>query len=163
MTRSARLASCAAVVLLAFGALPAHAIDDGFFVQVGGSRTPHRGGTGAVFVEAVQDMGPMGESAWNVGLTGVLGAVGGRARAYARTVVLGGAGARLQRQGQSWFFEENVVVAGGRTPALSGPVEFMTSFGWSVEQWELVARHVSNAGFSGPNQGETMILVGRRF
>lgn len=46
---------------------------------------------------------------------------------------------------------------------LSGPVQFVTTLGWSHGGWSIMVRHMSNADTTGVNRGETFLLVGYAF
>ena len=68
------------------------------------------------------------------------------------------AGARYER--------DNGFVAGfgagvqvGRTDALSGNPQFVSSIGWRWQRFSLMARHISNASIKQPNDGETMLVA----
>ena len=51
----------------------------------------------------------------------------------------------------------------GRTEALSGDPQFISTFGWRWGRFSLLARHVSNASLHQPNDGETMLQGAWRF
>ena len=56
-----------------------------------------------------------------------------------------------------------VGVQDGRTEALSGSPQFISTFGWRWGRFSLLARHVSNASLHQPNDGETMLQATWRF
>lgn len=56
-----------------------------------------------------------------------------------------------------------VGVQDGRTEALSGSPQFISTFGWRWGRFSLLARHVSNASLHQPNDGETMLQAAWRF
>lgn len=51
----------------------------------------------------------------------------------------------------------------GRTDALSGHPQFVSTMGWRWGRFSLLARHISNARLKEPNHGETMLLAAWRF
>ncbi|WP_101927523.1 MULTISPECIES: acyloxyacyl hydrolase [Luteimonas] len=51
----------------------------------------------------------------------------------------------------------------GRTDALSGNPQFVSTVGWRWQRFALLARHISNASLHQPNDGETMLLATWRF
>ena len=51
----------------------------------------------------------------------------------------------------------------GRTDALSGNPQFVSTVGWRWDRFALLARHISNASIKQPNDGETMLLATWRF
>lgn len=56
-----------------------------------------------------------------------------------------------------------VGVQHGKTEALSGSPQFVSTFGWRWGRFSLLARHVSNASLHQPNDGETMLQGTWRF
>lgn len=98
---------------------------------------------------------------WDVGAIYVRGRDNTRFDLAEDTGVLYG-GARYER--------DNGLVAGfgigvqsGRTSALSGNPQFVSSVGWRWQRFSLLARHISNASIKQPNDGETMLLAAWRF
>ncbi|MEO7072947.1 MAG: acyloxyacyl hydrolase [Rhodanobacter sp.] len=77
------------------------------------------------------------------------------------------AGARIQygehADGHGVFLSVQPALQSGRTLALSGGFEFVSTLGWQGRHLSVQIRHVSNAGIEGPNRGETMALVGVGF
>jgi lipid A 3-O-deacylase PagL len=135
--------------------------------------------TNVYFIESVFSEAPIGQSRWTWAPDVSLGYIGGRegqgVRRYADShpgtrddVWLLGAGARL-RYGQvgDWyhpfFFSFQAAGQSGRTQALSSGYEFISTLGWQWKFLSLQIRHVSNGGFTEPNRGETMALVGFGF
>ncbi len=51
----------------------------------------------------------------------------------------------------------------GKTDALSGNPQFVSTVGWRWDRFALLARHISNASIKQPNDGETMLLATWRF
>ncbi|WP_052772778.1 acyloxyacyl hydrolase [Luteimonas sp. FCS-9] len=51
----------------------------------------------------------------------------------------------------------------GRTDALSGNPQFVSTIGWRWQRFSLLARHISNASIKQPNDGETMLVAAWRF
>ncbi|MGY0559892.1 acyloxyacyl hydrolase [Luteimonas sp. A277] len=51
----------------------------------------------------------------------------------------------------------------GRTDALSGNPQFVSTVGWRWDRFALLARHISNASIKQPNDGETMLMATWRF
>jgi hypothetical protein len=161
-----------ATVLVAL-ALPAAATD--FEVEAGRSYSNSHG-TPAVFFEGVFDAQPIGSGnfSWEPDVS--LGWIDGRDLYDHRiegentrdNAFLLGAGARFQygQQGDWYrhlFFSFQPTFNTGRTPGLSGPLEFASTLGWQWDRFSIRLRHISNAGLHEPNRGETMGLVGVSF
>jgi len=51
----------------------------------------------------------------------------------------------------------------GKTDALSGDPQFISTIGWRWSQFSLLFRHVSNGGFDKPNEGENFLEAAWRF
>jgi len=51
----------------------------------------------------------------------------------------------------------------GKTDALSGDPQFISSIGWRWDQVTVLFRHISNARLHGPNEGENIVQVAWRF
>lgn len=156
------------VLALALATAPAIAGD--FDFQVGASQSAHQGGTPTVWVQTVVLSETLGQSGrWQREPLGTVGWVDGRdANGYRGSTWLIGIGQRVRHvradgQPSPWFIEGNLVGAVGRTDALSGPLQFATAIGWSGERYQVLVRHVSNAGLREPNRGETMLLLGVSF
>ncbi|MDR7192343.1 acyloxyacyl hydrolase [Luteimonas terrae] len=71
-------------------------------------------------------------------------------------------GARYERD-NGFVAGFGVGVQAGRTSALSGNPQFVSTVGWRWERFSLLARHISNASIKQPNDGETMLLAAWRF
>jgi len=56
-----------------------------------------------------------------------------------------------------------VGVQDGKTDALSGGPQFISSIGWRWGRVSLLLRHISNAGLHNPNEGENILQLGWRF
>ena len=133
-------------------------------------------GTPAVFVEGIFDAQPIGSSNFTWAPDVSLGWIDGRNLYNHRiegentrdNAFLLGAGARFQYgQPGDWyrhlFFSFQPTYNTGRTPGLSGPLEFASTLGWQWNRFSIRVRHISNAGIHEPNRGETMALVGVNF
>ena len=72
------------------------------------------------------------------------------------------AGARYERD-NGFVAGFGVGVQAGRTDALSGNPQFVSSIGWRWQRFSLLARHISNASIKQPNDGETMLVAAWRF
>ena len=59
----------------------------------------------------------------------------------------------------SWFFGSGVAAAKGDDEVLSGTFQFLTGVSYQRERWTLGLRHLSNAGLTGRNRGETVLLA----
>ena len=145
----------------------AHAGD--FDIQVGASDTKHHDASGTIWVQSVGLDEPLGQSGrWQRENIGTVGYIDGRSDAdYEDSVWLVGVGQRIRHVSEHgpshWFVEGNIMGAVGRTPAISGPLQFGTAVGWSGDRYQVLIRHVSNAGLRSPNRGETMLLFGASF
>jgi len=51
----------------------------------------------------------------------------------------------------------------GKTDALSGDPQFISSIGWRWNRVSLMFRHISNARLHGPNEGENIFQLAWRF
>ncbi|PBJ83824.1 hypothetical protein CMZ84_04910 [Lysobacteraceae bacterium NML93-0399] len=71
-------------------------------------------------------------------------------------------GARYERD-NGFVAGFGVGVQAGRTDALSGNPQFVSSIGWRWQRFGLLARHISNASIKQPNDGETMLVATWRF
>jgi len=56
-----------------------------------------------------------------------------------------------------------VGVQHGKTDALSGDPQFISSLGWRWNRVSLMLRHISNGSMHGPNEGENVLQVAWRF
>lgn len=64
---------------------------------------------------------------------------------------------------QPLFFSFQPALQSGRSMALSGSLEFVSTLGWQGRRFSLQVRHVSDGGLRDPNRGETMVLLGVGF
>ncbi|WP_394003753.1 acyloxyacyl hydrolase [Luteimonas sp. WGS1318] len=71
-------------------------------------------------------------------------------------------GARYERD-NGFIAGFGIGVQAGRTDALSGNPQFVSSVGWRWQRFSLLARHISNASIKQPNDGETMLVAAWRF
>ena len=160
-------------VALVGAALPAAAAT--FEVEAGRSYSNSHG-TPAVFVEGVFDAQPIGSSNFTWAPDVSLGWIDGRNLYNHRiegentrdNAFLLGAGVRVKYgQAGDWyrhlFLSFQPTYNTGRTPALSGPLEFASTLGWQGKYFSVQLRHISNGGIHEPNRGETMALVGVSF
>lgn len=141
-----------------------------FEVQAGITSSKDVGDTGAVWVQSVGLSDPLGKSGrWQKEGVGSVGYLGDRDESgYHDSVWLVGLGQRIRHLNPEgvashWFVEGQVLGAVGRTPGISGPIQFGTALGWSGDRYQVLVRHVSNAGLREPNHGETMLLLGVSF
>lgn len=82
------------------------------------------------------------------------------------SVWLAGAGFRAtvaQRPEKHWFVESQVMLNHPDTSSLSGSVQFGHGIGYSFGHVEVMLKHISNARLTGPNDGETMLMLGYGF
>ena len=77
-------------------------------------------------------------------------------------VLVGYAGTRYERD-NGFVFGTGIGLQAGRTDALSGNPQFVSSIGWRWQRFSLLARHISNASIKQPNDGETMLVAAWRF
>ena len=77
-------------------------------------------------------------------------------------VLVGYAGTRYERD-NGFVFGTGIGLQAGRTDALSGNPQFVSSIGWRWSRTTLLLRHISNASIRQPNDGETMLVLGWRF
>ena len=80
----------------------------------------------------------------------------------AANVLVGYVGTRYERD-NGFVFGSGLGLQAGRTSALSGNPQFVSSIGWRWTSFTLMLRHVSNASIKQPNDGETMLVGGWRF
>jgi len=165
-----RAAVLTALVAAAFPAAAVH-------VEVQGGRS-YMGsfGANALFVESVFTAHRFGDSRFSWSPDVSLGWIDGRDIARYRgnrygtrdSIWLVAAGARFHYgDANDWyrslFFSVQPAVQTGRTMALSGSLEFVSTLGWQGKRFSIQLRHVSDGGLRGPNRGETMALVGVGF
>jgi len=96
-----------------------------------------------------------------------LGAIHLRARDHSRydnddAVNIFHAGLRYERPG-GLIGGFAIAVQHGKTDALSGDPQFISSIGWRWNRISLMFRHISNARLHGPNEGENILQLGWRF
>lgn len=137
-------------------------------LQLGASRTSSGHDTsGAIFVQFQGSPDRWGNQLWvKPIITG--GWIEGRSQAgFENDVWVLGGGGRLywnkNHQPSRWFVEGQILASAGNTDALTGPLQFGTAIGIEGNKWELMVRHLSNAGIKKPNKGETMLLLGYKF
>lgn len=165
-----RAAVLTALVTLAFPAAAVH-------VEVQGGRS-YMGnlGTNALFVESVFPAHRFGASRFSWSPDVSLGWIDGRdivryldnSVGTRDTVWLIAGGARFHYGDagdwyRSLFFSFQPALQTGRTMALSGALEFVSTLGWQGKRFSVQLRHVSDAGMHDPNRGETMVLIGVGF
>jgi hypothetical protein len=132
-------------------------LQGGLSVTTGGERTPV---VAAGWLPAVRTT-PAGVLRMEIGAMRFDGR-GGRRGALADDVAVVYVGVRSEhRSGLLWGL--GVGAQSGKTDALSGDPQFVSSLGWRWERFSLVVRHVSNGGSHEPNRGETALLAGLRF
>ncbi|MBS7457567.1 acyloxyacyl hydrolase [Coralloluteibacterium stylophorae] len=73
-----------------------------------------------------------------------------------------GAGARYEHD-NGLVLGFAIAAQHGYTDALSGDPQFISQVGWRWRALTLSVRHISNAGYESPNQGESMVMAGFRF
>jgi hypothetical protein len=165
-----RAAVLTALVAVAFPAAAVH-------VEVQGGRSYMGGfGTNALFVESVFSARRFGDSRFSWSPDVSLGWIDGRDIARYRengigtrdSITLVAAGARFHYgEAGDWyrslFFSFQPALQTGRTMALSGSLEFVSTLGWQGKRFSVQLRHISDAGMRDPNRGETMALVGVGF
>lgn len=165
-----RAAVVTALVALAFPAAAVH-------VEVQGGRSyMNNFGANALFVEGVFAAHRVGASRFSWSPDVSLGWIDGRDIARYRendvgtrdSITLAAAGARFHYgEAGDWyrslFFSFQPALQTGRTMALSGAVEFVSTLGWQGRRFSVQVRHVSDGGLRDPNRGETMALVGVGF
>lgn len=61
--------------------------------------------------------------------------------------------------GQHWFVSSGIAYVSVDNDVLSGRFQFLTGAGYDGERWSVSLRHLSNAGTSGRNRGETFLLL----
>ena len=165
--RSLRLRWRKALAILL--AVPAAAHGSDFALNWGPSVTGHQHWTSALFVEAAGD--PWHWRAFALSPELGLGYVRARGTLIDRLdhdvwIGFGGVRASLPQAGvwRHVFLGFGVGVTHGKTNALSSTGEFVDTLGWQDGHWDVMIRHISNGHLStGPNVGETMLLVGARF
>ncbi|TCV92792.1 lipid A 3-O-deacylase PagL [Luteibacter rhizovicinus] len=133
-------------------------------------------GTNAFFIESVFNPYPLGNTRFTWAPDVSLGYIEGRKigrfvgshPGVTDDVLLAAAGARFHYGSagdwyQPFFFSFQVAGQTGRTQALSTAYEFVSTLGWQYRNFSFQVRHISNGGFTKPNRGETMALVGVGF
>lgn len=155
--------SCIAAAVLACAALPAAA--QGAPIEIGGGASATRENE-TTFVASVAWLPEWrrtrnGVVRWDVGAIYVRGRDNTRFDLSEDAGVFHG-GARYERD-NGFVAGFGVGVQAGRTSALSGNPQFVSTVGWRWERFSLLARHISNASIKQPNDGETMLLAAWRF
>jgi hypothetical protein len=148
--------------LFCFGIAPAWA---GGELAIGASVTEDREHTAVVSGPWLPHLRPLRGGA----LVGEFGAlyVAGRGHVDGQDlgdgVAVGFAGLRYEHSGSGLTLGGAIGAQSGRTDALSGGPQFITTLGWRWARAGLLLRHVSNGGRREPNGGETMLLAAWRF
>lgn len=86
-----------------------------------------------------------------------------RGRDLTDDVAVGYAGLRYERTDNGLTLGGGVGFQTGKTDAISGAPQFVTTAGWRWDRFSLLLRHVSNASLHSPNDGETMLVAAWRF
>ena len=152
----------ATALLLAGMSAGSHAAE--FVLGAGPSTTStHNYVTHAVFLDGHGGRRTHGPVTWQPMLS--LGWIDGRDKARLENdafVVAGGV--HLVDWWRRAFFSFQFGLAHDTNDALSSHGQFVSSIGWQGDRVVYTLRHISNGKvFSGPNLGETMLLVGLRF
>ncbi len=163
------LAVRARALLAALMAAPLVARGADVSVSWGPSVSGHHHWTSAVFAEAATE--PWRWRTFDITPELGLGYVRARGTAVDRLdhdVWIGFGGVRASLPGAGvWrhaFLGFGIGVTHGKTNALSSTGEFVDTLGWQAGHWDVMIRHVSNGHLAtGPNIGETMLLLGVRF
>jgi len=156
-----RLSLLSLTVVILLAALPA-AAQTHLEIGVGPSFTRDNEDTEAATIAWL----PPWREAYNGLLRADVGAVYLRGRAHSRynnaeRVRLVHAGLRYEHpRGLTAGF--GIGVQNGKTAALSGDPQFISSIGWRWGRVSLLLRHISNAGLHSPNEGENILQLGWR-
>lgn len=157
-----RLIRPLAALLLAGAACTAHAQVE---VQGGVTITRHSQTTGAFSVAWLPTWRPIGQAGvlrWDLGAIYIPGRDNSHLDLGQDVGVFHG-GLRYERTDNGLTAGFGVGAQVGRTDALSGHPQFVSSLGWRWGDFSLLARHISNARIREPNDGETMLLATWRF
>lgn len=158
-----KLAFTLAAVFAAIPGTPSALARD-VVVSAGATNTStHDYVTGTVFVDGHGERRQAGRFTWQPMLSA--GWIDGRDReGLEDDAFVLAAGARLVDWWRRAFVSFQLGYAHDTTDALSSHGQFLSSIGWEGERVVYTLRHISNGKvFSGPNLGETMLLVGLRF
>lgn len=150
-----------AVVLIA-AALPAAAQSAPVDIAIGASATRENETTLVASAGWLPEWRRTGHGVlrWEVGAIYVRGRDNTRFDLGDDVGVLHG-GARYERA-NGFTAGFGIGVQAGRTDALSGNPQFVSTIGWRWQRFSLLARHISNASIKQPNDGETMLLAAWR-
>ena len=157
------ITSLVAATLLSCAALPAFAQSAPIEIGVGASATRENETTFVASAAWLPEWRRTGNGVlrWDVGAVYVRGRDHTRFDLDDDVAVFHG-GARYERD-NGFMAGFGVGVQAGRTDALSGNPQFVSSVGWRWQRFSLMARHISNASIKQPNDGETMLLATWRF
>ena len=61
---------------------------------------------------------------------------------------------------RNWFLSTGIALVDADNEVLSGYGQFITGLGWRGRHLTVNVRHISNAGTTGRNRGETFLLLG---
>lgn len=152
-----------AILALACGVSPAHAQSSPFDIGIGASATRDNETTLVATAAWLPEWRrtARGQLRWELGALYVRGRDNTRLNLSDDVAIVHG-GARYERD-NGFIAGLGVGVQTGRTDALSGNPQFVSSVGWRWERFSLLARHISNASIKQPNDGETMLVVAWRF
>ena len=167
--RRRRLSLVARGALAVLLASPIAAQGADYALNGGPSETGHQHWTTALFAERIgaplrwQGLGVSGD--FGLGFVRARGTPADRLN-HSVWIGFGGVRASLPDTGvwRHVFLGFGVGLTHGKTNALSSTGEFVDTLGWQDGHWDAMIRHISNGHLStGPNVGETMLLVGVRF
>lgn len=155
--------SCLAAAVLVCTALPAAAQGAPVDLALGASATRENETTLVASVAWLPEWRRTGHGVlrWDVGAVYVRGRDNTRFDLSEDAGVFHG-GARYERD-NGFVAGFGIGVQTGRTSALSGNPQFVSTVGWRWQRFSLLARHISNASIKQPNDGETMLLAAWRF
>ena len=164
LPRSVALGAGLAAAMLAFAALPARAASN-VEIAAGASTTTDREFTRIASVAWLPELHRFDNAVLRVD-TGVV-YVEGRdpvpGRDLTDDVWVGYGGLRYERTDNGLTLGAAIGGQSGRTDALSGDPQFVTTAGWRWDRFSLLVRHISNASLESPNDGETMLVGAWRF
>lgn len=118
--------------------------------------------TGAVYLDATGRLFRTRTIAWRpVASLGWIGEHRGALAGRYPDVAVAAAGLRIADASERRFLSFQVGLASRRTPAISSHAQFVSTLGFQSGRLVVMLRHISNGRLlSGPNHGETMLLVG---
>jgi len=99
----------------------------------------------------------------DVGLTYVSARHHQQSGDFSRGAAVAAVGVRFPELPYHLFFSFQLGATAPETPALSSTQQFVSSLGWSHDNYVILVRHISNGSTRKPNLGETMLLVGADF